>query len=83
LNNNQKAGRIKVSTEMVERLEIELDFLTQVITGDQNWVFEYDAETWKQCEEWHTPKSPRQKKARISKSKIKKMVILLFSQGSL
>ena len=58
------------------------DFLEQVITGDETWVFEYDLETKRQSSEWHTNESPRPKKARMSKSKMKSMLIVfLDSKG--
>jgi hypothetical protein len=54
------------------------DFLNRVIPGDESWFFEYDPETKRQSKEWHTPQSPRQKKARISKSKLNTMVVIFF-----
>jgi hypothetical protein len=78
LNDDQKARRNEVSVEMLERLETESDFLNRVITGDESWFSEYGPETKRQSEEWHTPQSPRQKKARMSKSKLKTMVIIFF-----
>jgi [histone H3]-lysine36 N-dimethyltransferase SETMAR len=58
------------------------NFLKNVITGDESWIFEYDPETKRQSMEWHTSASPRPKKAKRSKSKIKTMLICFFdSQG--
>jgi hypothetical protein len=62
---------------MFERLETEPYFLTRTIKGDENWFFEYDPETRRQSEDWHTPQSPRQKKTRMSKSRIRIMIIIL------
>ena len=57
-------------------------FFKHVITGDKSWIFEYDPETKRLNSEWHTSKSPRQKKARMSKSKIRSLPICFFdSQG--
>jgi hypothetical protein len=82
LNDDQKAGRKEFSAEMLERLEIEPDFLTSAITGDENCFFEYDPETKRQSEDWHTPQSPRKKKVRMSKPKCKTMLIIsLYSRG--
>jgi len=39
---------------------------------------EYDPETKRQSREWHTANSPRPKRARMSKSKIKSMLICFF-----
>jgi len=52
------------------------------ITGDESWILEYDPEKKCQSWEWHIVNSPRPKKARMSKSKIKSMLICFFeSQG--
>ncbi|XP_070392642.1 histone-lysine N-methyltransferase SETMAR-like [Dermacentor albipictus] len=53
--------------------------LNNVITKDETWVFEYDLETKRQSSEWHTHLSPPLKKARVSKSKIKIMLIVFFN----
>ena len=37
------------------------------ITRDESWILEYDPETGRQISEWHTSKSPRPKKATMSK----------------
>jgi hypothetical protein len=78
LNDNRKARRNEVSAGMLERLETEPVFLNRGIKGEESWFFEYGPETKGQSEEWHTPHSPRQKEARMSKPKIKKMVMIFF-----
>ena len=50
--------------------------LSQVM--DESWILEYDPETKRQSREWHSTNSPRPKKARMSKSKIKSMLICFF-----
>ena len=50
-----------------------------MITGDETWVFEYDPETKRQSSEWHTTESPRQEKARMTKSKMKSMLFVFFN----
>ena len=46
------------------------------------WIFEYDPDTIQQSLGWHTCNSLHQKKARMSESKIKTMLICFFdSQG--
>jgi len=68
--------------DLLDRLEREPEFFSRIITGDESWILEYDPETKRQSREWHTAKSPHPKKARISKSKIKLMLICFFdSQG--
>jgi hypothetical protein len=55
----------ETSAEMLERLKTGPDRFIRVITGGESWFIEYDPETKR-----HTPQSPRQKKAPISKYKL-------------
>ncbi|GFW04448.1 mariner mos1 transposase [Trichonephila clavipes] len=41
-------------------------------------MFEYDPESKRQSCEWHSKSSPRPKKAQMSKSRIKTMIIVFF-----
>ena len=77
-----KLNRLEICQDLLGRLEIEPNFLHKVITGDESWVFDYDSETKRQSEEWHTKSSPRPKKARMSRSRVKTMIIVfLDSRG--
>lgn len=78
LTDEQKANRVLIASELKERVEINPDFLDNVITGDESWTFGYDPETKRQSAEWHTPASPKPKKARMSKSRVKTMLIVFF-----
>jgi len=82
LTNERKANRRDVCLDLLDRLEREPEFFSRFITGDESWILEYDPETKRQSREWHTANPPRPKKARMSKSKIKSMLICFFdSQG--
>jgi len=79
----QKDNQKDVRLHLLERIQSDRNFLKNVITGDETWVFEYDLETKRQSKEWHTSASPRLKKARMRKSQIKSMLICFFdSQGT-
>ena len=60
--------------KILERLETKPDLMRRVITGDESWNFEYDPKTKRQSLQWKSPVSPRPKKARQSKSKVKHML---------
>jgi hypothetical protein len=62
---------------LLERIENDKTFFKHV-TGDKTWIFEYDPDTKRRSSEWHTSNSPRPKKGRMSKSKIKTMLICFF-----
>ena len=78
LTTEQKANRRHVCLDLLDRLEREPEFFSPVITGDESWILEFDPETKHESREWHTVNSPRPKKARMSKSKIKSMLICFF-----
>ena len=65
---------------MLEKIKDNLDILRQIITGDETWVFQYNPETKRQSMQWKTAESLRSKKARMSKSKIKVVLIAFFNQ---
>jgi len=82
LTTEQKANRRDVCLDLLDRFERETEFFISVITGDVSGISEYDPKTKRQIRECHTANSPRPKKARMSKSKIKSMLICFFgSQG--
>jgi len=79
LSVEQKANRLEICQDLQGRLKIEQNFLDKVITGDKSWVFDYDPETKRQSSEWHRKGSPHPKKAHMSRSKVKTMIIVFFS----
>jgi histone-lysine N-methyltransferase SETMAR len=78
LSDEQKDIRVLVSWEILDHVKSEPNFLQGVITGDETWIFEYDPTTKRQSSEWHTSESPRPKKAQMSKSRVKSMLIIFF-----
>nr|QXJ78552.1 putative DD34D transposase [Schlechtendalia chinensis] len=78
LTDNQRSRRLETCQELWNLYESDPHFLDNVITDDESWVFKYDPETKRQSVEWHTLGSPRIMKARMSKSKIKTMIIVFF-----
>jgi len=78
LATEQKANQRDVYLDLLDRLEREPEFFIRVIASDESWTLEYDPETKRQSREWHTANSPRPKKARMSKSKIKSLLICFF-----
>ena len=78
LMTEQKANRKDVCLDLLDRLEREPEVFSRVITGDESWILEYDAETKRQSRERHTANSPHPKKTRMSKSKTKWTFICVF-----
>lgn len=78
LTEEQKEHRVQVCQELLEMANGNENFLKQVITGDETWVYGYDAETKVQSSQWKTKSSPTPKKARQVKSNVKVMLTVFF-----
>ena len=72
LTDAQKENRVTVTQELFDRSNADENFLKNVITGDETWVYGYDVETKVQSQ-WMEKLSPRPKKARQSRSNVKVM----------
>lgn len=78
LTDEQKERRLSTSREMLETIAEVPGFLDRVITGDESWIYSYDPETKSQSSQWKSPTSPRPKKARMSRSATKAMLVVFF-----
>ncbi|GFV99942.1 mariner Mos1 transposase [Trichonephila clavipes] len=74
----QQATRKSFCTDILAAIKNDPNLLEKVIICDESWFFTYDPETKRQSMQWKTPTSPRAKKARMSKSKFKAMMIVFF-----
>lgn len=75
---DQKFNRKEICSDTLKIIKNDPFFLNSIITCDETWIFTYDPETKRQSMHWKTPTSPRIKKARMSKSKFKAMLIIFF-----
>ena len=83
LSVEQEANRLEICQDLLERLEIEPNYVHKVITGDGSLVFDYDPETKRQSKEWHTKSSPLPKEARMSRSRVETMIIVFSTAVAL
>ena len=79
LSVDQKQQRLDVCLYLQENA-VNPSFLSNVITGDETWVYSYDPETKTQSSQRKSPGPPRPKKARQVRSNIKSMLICFFHQ---
>jgi len=77
---DQKQRRLDICLDLKENAANNPSFLSNVITGDETWVYAYDPETKSQSSQWKSPGSPQLKKARQVRSNIKSMLICFFDQ---
>ena len=80
LSVDQNQQRLDVCLDLKENAANDPRFLSNVLTGDETWVYTYDPETKTHPSPWKSPESPRQNKARQVRSNIKSMLICFFDQ---
>jgi len=60
----------------------DVQFLKNIVTGDESWVYGYDPETKQQLSQWKGPMPLRPKKGRQVQNKTKVMLLVFFdSEG--
>ena len=74
LTQEQKNTRLILCQDLNNQIESDPNFLSKVITGEESWCYGYDPETKQASSQWKTPISPRPKKARQVRSKVKTML---------
>jgi len=62
LTDDQKENRVEISQELLANGSVNEDFLKNIITGDETWVYGYDVETKMQYSQRTGKGSPRPKK---------------------
>jgi len=58
LTEDQKANRVNISQELLDRVSVDENFLKTIVTGDETWVYGYDVETKAQSSQWVGHGSP-------------------------
>ena len=58
LTNDQKENCIEISQELLANANGNENFLKNIITGDDTWVYGYDVETKMQSSQWMGKGSP-------------------------
>jgi len=81
LTEEQKQNRVTVSQEQLGRSNTDENFLKNVVTGDETWVYGYDVETKVQSSQWVGKSSSRPKEACQCRSNMKVMLIVFFLIG--
>jgi hypothetical protein len=83
LTPEQKEHRIAVCQYPGKRVADNPSFTSRIITRDESWVYRYDPETKRHSSQWESPSSPRMKKARLSRSSTKTMLIVFLDIHSI
>ena len=78
LTDDQREQSQKIAGDLLECSCEDVQFLKNIVTGDEPWVYGYDPETKQQSSQWKGPPSPRPKKGRQVRSKTKVMLLACF-----
>jgi histone-lysine N-methyltransferase SETMAR len=78
LSDDQKALRVSVCRELTQQARDDPNFISNIITGEDTWVYGYEPETKQQLSQWNSPNSSRPKKALQVHSNVKSMLIVFF-----
>ena len=78
LTDDQREQRQTIALDLFELSCEDMQFLKNIVTGDESWVYGYDPETKQQSSQWKGPTFPRPKKRYQVRSKTKAMLLALF-----
>jgi len=76
LSDDHKAHGVSVCRELKQQARDDPKFISNIITGDETWVYDYDPETKQQSSQLKSPKSPQLKKAHQVCGNVKSMLII-------
>ena len=83
LTDDQKENHVEICQELLANANGNENFLNNIITGDETWVYVYDVETKMQSSQWMGKGSSQPRKAWMSRSKIKVMLVVFSDWKSL
>jgi len=78
LTPEQKDRRIAAYRDLIATADSDPDFFKKIVTGDEMWCFAYVPTTRRQSAAWVGETSPRPKKLRFQKSRVKTMLVIFF-----
>jgi len=82
LSDDQKAHRVAVCSELKQQARDDSNIISNIITGDDTWIYDYEPGSKRQSLQFISPNSPRLKKARQVRSiVIYMLIVFLKTQG--
>jgi hypothetical protein len=78
LTPEQREDRVISCQDIIAMANADKNVVNKIITEDETWCFAYDPETKRQNSEWVGETSPRPKKLKFQKSRIK-TIFIIFS----
>jgi len=78
LSDDQRQERVQYTKDIIKTTCRNKNFLNSIVAEDETWCFHYDPTTKCQSDEWKSPASPKGKKVRLQKLKVKTMLVCFY-----
>ena len=78
LSDDQRHERDQYAKDNIKTARRNKLFLNSFVAEDETWCFRYVPTTKRQSAEWKSPTSPKGKKVRLQKSKVKTMLVCFY-----
>ena len=78
LTPEQREARVTSCQDIIAVADADKNLFNKIITGEEAWCFAYYPETRGQSSDWFGETSPRPKKLKFQRSRIKKLLINFF-----
>jgi len=78
LTPEHKDRRTAACRDLIATADSDPDFFKKILTGDETWCFAYDPTTKRQSAAWVGETSPRPKKLRFQKHRVKNVLVIFF-----
>jgi len=82
LTPEQKDQRIAACRDLIATRDSDPDLFKKIVIGDETWCSAYDPTTKRQSAPWFGETSPRPKKLRFQKSRVKTVLMIFFGWQS-
>ena len=79
LSDDQRHERVQYAKDIIKTARRNKNFLNSIVAQNETWCFCYDSTTKRQSAEWKSPASPKGKKFRLQKSKVKTMLVRFYN----
>ncbi|GBM88680.1 hypothetical protein AVEN_68640-1 [Araneus ventricosus] len=83
LTPEQMQLRLDACEDLIDMADRDPNFLQTIVTGDETWCLRYDPEGKRHSMEWRGRGSPKRKKSRSDKSRIKTVLVVFFDSEGL
>ena len=78
LSDDQKHARVEYAKDIIKTCHRNKKNFNSIVAEDGTWCFRYDPTTKRQSAQWKSPSSPKGKKIRLQKSKVKTMLVCFY-----